>query len=327
MSGRTPQRDFRQEVTNRVIEMLESGVAPWQKPWEAAPLAMPANVVTGKPYRGGNAFNLLSIAMERGYDDPRWMTFKQAADQGWHVKRGEHGSQIEFWEFKPAAPKDSTGPTEDGSDDPESDESRRRFIQRVYTVFNASQIEGIPPLPLEPRPDIEVIEAGERILKNSEAVIIHDQADRAYYTRARDEIHLPRREYFKDAPGYYGTALHELAHWTGHPARLNRLTLSRGYNFGDPEYAREELRAELTSLFLAAERGIPHDPSSHAAYVGSWIKALKDDKHEIFRAAQDAAAATDYLLKLERGQDLETPEGQEPDTYARHVRSPTLTSR
>ena len=101
-------------------------------------------------------------------------------------------------------------------------------------------------------------------------------------------------------PGYYGTALHELSHWTGHPSRLNRSTLNESYRFGDPAYAREELRAELASLFVAAETGIPHDPASHAAYVGSWVEALRKDKNEIFRAAHDASAAADFVLSLDR---------------------------
>ena len=112
------------------------------------------------------------------------------------------------------------------------------------------------------------------------------------------------KEAFKDAPGYHGTALHELAHWTGHPTRLNRATLNESYRFGDINYAKEELRPELASVFLAAERGIPHDPAQHAAYVGSWVKALKEDKNEIFRAAHDASAATDFLLSLERERSL-----------------------
>jgi hypothetical protein len=109
---------------------------------------------------------------------------------------------------------------------------------------------------------------------------------------------------FRDAPGYYGTALHELCHWSGHPDRLNRPTLNESYHFGDENYAKEELRAELASVFLAAERGIPHDPASHASYVGSWIKALREDKNEIFRAAQDAYIAADFILALERDRSL-----------------------
>ena len=94
------------------------------------------------------------------------------------------------------------------------------------------------------------------------------------------------------------------AHWSGHGSRLNRSTLTESYRFGDTNYAREELRAELASVFLAAERGIPHDPEQHAAYVNSWIQALRQDKHEIFRAAHDASAITDYLLGLERERSI-----------------------
>src|SRR5580693_7690475 len=93
-------------------------------------------------------------------------------------------------------------------------------------------------------------------------------------------------------------------HFSGHPSRLNRLTLLESYRFGDVNYAKEELRAELASVFMAAERGIPHNPEQHAAYVGSWIQVLQQDKHEIFRAAHDASAITDYLLGLEREHPL-----------------------
>src|SRR5207249_8675092 len=165
----------------------------------------------------------------------------------------------------------------------------------------------------------EVVEAAEHILNNCGATIVHDQADRAFYNRSSDSIHLPPRHAFKDAASYYGTALHEAAHSSGHPSRLNRASLNESYRFGDISYAKEELRAELASVFLAAERGIPHDPAQHAAYVGSWIKTLKEDKNEIFRAAHDASAATDFLLALERDrsiadQALEVGPGADPAT-------------
>jgi antirestriction protein ArdC len=179
-----------------------------------------------------------------------------------------------------------------------------RLIHRVHTVFNAKQIEGIPKwTPIE-RTVFEVVETAEHILKNSGATIRHDQADRAFYNRSSDSIHLPPKQAFKDAAGYYGTALHELAHWTGHLSRLDRATLNETYRFGDISYAKEELRAELASVFLAAERGVPHDPEQHAAYVGSWIKTLKEDKNEIFRSAHDASRAADFLLALERDRSI-----------------------
>jgi hypothetical protein len=172
-------------------------------------------------------------------------------------------------------------------------------------VFNAKQIDGIPNYIPKQRQEWEVAETGESILQNSGAQIRHDQHDRAFYSRAEDAIHLPGLEAFKTAADFYGTALHELAHWSGHPTRLNRQTLNKSYRFGDPNYAKEELRAELASVFIAAERGIPHNPEQHAAYVGSWIKSLQEDKNEIFRAARDAHKAADFIIGLEKSKPAE----------------------
>jgi antirestriction protein ArdC len=305
------RRDFRREVTDRIIDMLETGVAPWQKPWNPADasLDMPMNPTTGKAYRGGNAIHLMATSLLRGYGDPRWMTYRQAAVLGWQVRKGEKGTQIEFWEAKPASGTRSeairAGDSNGNQPAAEPDERHgNRLIHRVYTVFNAKQIESIPQRTPNERTVFEVIEAAERILKNSGATILHDQADRAFYNRLADSIHLPPKHAFQDAAGYYGTALHELAHWSGHPSRLNRATLTESYRFGDISYAREELRAELASVFLAAERGIPHDPEQHAAYVSSWINVLKQDKNEIFRAAHDASGAADFLVAFERDRSI-----------------------
>ena len=292
------KRDHRQEVTNSIVRMLEEGVAPWQKPWESA--GIPLNPTTQKAYRGGNAIPLIATGLSRGYEDPRWMTCKQAAENGWQVRKGEKGTAIEFWEVN-AKSEEKAGEPSKGGDGDLPQTSQRRLIHRVFTVFNANQIEGVPAYE-HPQPSaFEIVQSGERILTNSGARIAHDQRDRAFYNRSSDSIHLPPKEAFKDAPGFYGTALHELAHWSGHPSRLNRPTLTDSYRFGDLNYAKEELRAELASVFIASEVGVPHDPANHAAYVGSWIKALKEDKNEIFRAAHDASKATDFVLGLERG--------------------------
>jgi antirestriction protein ArdC len=298
-----PLRDLRQEVTDNLVQMLERGVAPWQKPWDPAhgSFEMPFNPTSERAYRGGNALHLMATGLQRGYQDPRWMTYRQAADQGWQVRRGEKGAQIEYWDVKPAAEKNPADGSRDAGD---ADSAKPRLIHRVYTVFNAQQIDRIPPHTPKEHTAFEAVQAGEQILKNSGANIAHDQADRAFYSRSEDSIHLPPKDAFKDAGGYYGTALHELAHWSGHPSRLDRATLTESYRFGDVNYAREELRAELASVFLAAQRGIPHDPEQHASYLGSWIAALKRDKNEIFRAAHDASAATDFILALERDKSL-----------------------
>ena len=311
--GQPAVRDFRQEVTNDIIRLLEQGVAPWQKPWQlgAASLGMPMNPTTSKTYRGGNALHLMATGLRKGYTDPRWMTYRQASERGWQVRQGEKGTQIEFWEVKSSA--DRTRPhcpddRDEGrtSADGGTDREKTRLVHRVYTVFNAKQMDGIPAYAPKQHVPFEAVQAGEQILENSGAQLVHDQPDRAFYNRAQDRIHLPPKEAFKDAASYYGTALHELAHFSGHPSRLNRPTLLESYRFGDVNYAKEELRAELASVFMAAERGIPHNPEQHAAYVGSWIQVLQQDKHEIFRAAHDASAMTDYLLALERERFLDT---------------------
>lgn len=304
-----PKRDFRQEVTDDIIRLLEQGVAPWQKPWTAQQsLSTPYNPITNKPYRGGNILSLTIAAMRKGYDDPRWATYRQAANEGWQVRRGEKGTHIEFWDVQAL-------PSRDGKDDRKeaqesNGEDRIHFIHRVYTVFNAQQMEGPRRISVKQPTTFEIVEAGEQILKDSGAKIFYDQADRAFYNRQFDTIHLPPRAAFPSAEAYYGTSIHELVHWTGHASRLNReaLNKSRGFSTTDEYYSREELVAEIGSMMLAAEKGIPHDPTQHAAYVSSWIKALKEDKNEIFRAAAAASAAADYVLGRSRKQELELPE-------------------
>lgn len=294
------KRDLRQEITDSIISALEKGVAPWQKPWQAGAFEMPLNPTTGKLYRGGNALHLMVTGMRNSFEDPRWITYRQAQENGWQVRKGEKGTQIEFWQF----PKNQAEGREESRDtDPES--SRDRFIYRVYTVFNGNQIDGIPAYAPRMRQEWEIVQGAEAILQNSGAKIIHDQPDRAFYNRLTDTIHLPPRAAFASVGSYYGTALHEAAHWTGSSDRLNRETLNNSHSFGDTEYAKEELRAELASVFLMAERGIPHNPDTHASYVGSWLASLRDDKNEIFRAARDAHKAADLLIALERHQSLE----------------------
>ncbi len=301
-----PKRDFRQEVTDNLVQMLEKGVAPWQKPWDASltTATMPMNPTTGKAYRGGNTIHLMARALQRQYEDSRWMTYKQAAENGWQVRKGEKGTQIEFWEVREGGDKSNNAAGKNQNNGTSTEADERRLIHRVYTVFNAKQIDGIPESQPQKHSTFDAIHAGERILDQSGAKILHDQVDRAFYNRAQDSIHLPAKTAFNDAAGYYGTALHELAHWSGHPTRLDRKTLTDSYRFGDATYAKEELRAEIASVFLAAERGIPHNPEQHAAYVGYWIKALKEDKNEIFRAAHDASKAADFLLSLERDRSI-----------------------
>jgi putative DNA primase/helicase len=276
-------KDFRQEITDDVIKMIEVKTAPWLQPWTTGEILAAFNPTTNNLYRGGNVIALMCASLRKGYTDPRWMTYRQAAERGWRVRTGEKSSRIEF--FK-----------EDVTEDEKTGKEKKQLVARHYPVFNAQQIEGIPKIVLPKKEEWEAIQAGERIMKLSGAVIKHGGSE-AYYSPASDHIQLPKRECFYNAAMFYSTACHELGHWTGHKTRLNREGI---YDRNSESYAREELVAELASWFVSAETGLPFDPSQHAAYIKSWLRALKKDKNEIFRAASAASKATDYLLQVKK---------------------------
>src|SRR6266567_2950346 len=173
-TDRPQLRDFRQEVTDNIVQMLERGVAPWQKPWEpgASSLSIPFNPTSERAYRGGNAIHLMATGLQRGYEDPRWMTYKQASDNGWQIRRGEKGTQIEYWEVRQASDRTQPSRPEGGGDGStpngnNADAEKSRLIHRVYTVFNAQQIEHIPQYTPKQHTTFEAVQAGEQILRNS----------------------------------------------------------------------------------------------------------------------------------------------------------------
>lgn len=302
------KRNYRQELTDKIIDLMERGEAPWQKPWdgEGRPLDMPYNPVSGTQYRGSNAMWLMMKGMGEGYEDPRWMTYKQAASIGAQVRKGEKSTLVEYWKWHDEKKEKDPATGEEKTVRTKLDPPRVFFAN----VFNASQIDGLPPLEKSHKhdPDWNPVAAAERILQNSGADIRHDQTSRAFYRRGTDSIHLPERGRFATEMDYYEVAMHELGHWTGHESRLGRDLKGP---FGSPEYAREELRAQMASLFVSAELGIPFHPERHAAYNKSWIEVLKEDKHEFFRASREAEKIADYVLDFNR--EIEVEKVQEKD--------------
>ncbi len=317
-SGRsnTEKKPFHETVAETLIEQLKQGTAPWQKPWEPGDpgFFIPTNPTTGKRYRGINAIHLMS----QGRTDQRWMTYKQAAAVGAQVNKGEKSTPIQYWQFRKEQNKlDANGkPVLDAQGQPVREEVRLERPRVFFAaVFNAEQIDGLPPLQRKESKEQtwSAIERAEHILQASGAKIQHGQENRAFYRPLGDSIHLPDKEQFPSANNYYATALHELGHWTGHSSRLDR-DLSNP--FGSQGYAKEELRAEIASMILGAEIGTGHDPGQHAAYVGSWIKALQEDPLEIFRAAADAEKIQDYVLALEQQQVQEQTQATAQDQEA-----------
>ncbi|MDR2033327.1 MAG: ssDNA-binding domain-containing protein [Helicobacteraceae bacterium] len=247
---------YYKQVADAIIEKIEQGVAPWQKPWEAGKDYYPYNPTTNKHYRGINAISL----MAKDKDDPRWLTYKQAQAIGAQVKRGEKGSPIQFWEFEERVPKlDELGKPVLDEKGKEVQETIKLEQPRIIwaTVFNASQIDGLPPLEPTKTHEWKAIENAEKVIKKTGAKIEHKEGDRAFYKTVADTITLPLKEQFKTPIGYYQTALHELGHWTGHESRLNRDLSGK---FGGVKYAKEELRAEIASVMTGARLGIGSTP-------------------------------------------------------------------
>jgi putative DNA primase/helicase len=291
------KKSFHETVAEKLIAQLREGTAPWQKPWDPGePGAfIPTNATTGKRYKGINALQLMS----EGHEDVRWMTYKQAESVGAQVRKGEKGTTIQYWKFaeeEPLRHADGTAIIDGDGESVKGTVALERPRVFFATVFNAEQIEGLPqPEPRQVQ-TWQAVERAEQILQASGAQIFNDVQDRAFYRAATDSIHLPDRSRFSTADNYYATALHELGHWTGHDSRLERDLV---HPFGSEGYAREELRAEIASMILGDELGIGHDPGQHAAYVGSWIKALQEDPLEIFRAAADAEKIQEYVMNFE----------------------------
>jgi antirestriction protein ArdC/phage/plasmid primase-like uncharacterized protein len=298
---KSKRRPFHEEFAEKIIDHLKAGTAPWQRPWHPGDaVSAPHNPASGTVYRG---MNRVHLALS-GYDDPRWMTLRQANDNGLRILPGSKATPVVYFQF--TKDQDRLGEDgkpvlgEDGKPQKETVDLDKPLM-RLAHVFNAEQIDGMPPLELTGQSfEWEPIEKAENILSASGATIKHDQSNRAFYRPMTDSIHLPPRENFEEPGLYYGTALHELGHWTGHGSRMER----EFGPFGSEKYAREELRAEIASWMLGQDIGIPHNPEQHAAYVQSWVKVLEEEPYEIVRACRDAEQIKEYILGLEMKKEL-----------------------
>ena len=296
------QDDYHKEFAGTLKEQIEQGVAPWQKPWKPGESRLPKNIQADKAYRGGNSVYLSVTQTAKGYSDHRWATYKQISDMGGQVRKGEKATHVLFYKFddeqKTAQAQPGT-PTTEGQ--AEKDQTRPPMV-RCYAVFNVEQADGLT-LDRKPgdeikQPEWKAHQTAEQVIQESGVHVAHVSGDRAFYNLQTDKVTLPEREQFANANGYYQTALHELGHATGHPDRMNRDTLKDGAgNFGSPQYAREELRAEMSAMMTGDRVGDGHDGSRGAAYVTGWLEALEKDTREIYKAAADAQKMSDYLMR------------------------------
>ena len=274
--------DIYAAVTDRIVPQLEQGVIPWHKPWTGLQSGAISGT-TGKPYSLLNQM-LLGKPGE-------WFTWNQIQKLGGKVRKGEKSSMVVFWKQCPIK-----------EEDPATGEKVERMIPmlKYFNVFHIDQTEGIEAKTIDPEAYDPVTDSGADAiiadyLQRSGVKLEHRHGDEAFYRPSDDRVVLPLREQFRDMAEYYSTAFHELTHSTGHRSRLDRL--SRNAFFGNEEYSREELVAEIGAAALLNHCGIETAGSfkNSTAYIQSWLRALRNDKKMIVSASGAAAKAFELI--------------------------------
>lgn len=272
-------------VTERIIDQLENGVIPWEKPWTGIKSGA-YNRISKKPY------SLLNQMLLN--HDGEYATFKQWQDLGGHVRKGEKSEIVVFWKIQPIEEE-----KEDGTK-----EVKQIPLLRYFNVFHISQVDGVEPLSADELNDIEPIEKAENVLHDywtrEDITVEHIAGDDAYYSPSRDLIRLPLFEQFTYTNEYYSTAFHESVHSTMKENRCNRAEERKGklVAFGSNDYSKEELVAEIGSASLMNIIGIETTKSfrNSSAYIQNWLSVLKNDVKFIVSASSKAEKAVDYIL-------------------------------
>jgi len=287
-------------ITDRILEMLDKGVVPWNKPWNTLN-GMPQNLITKIPYKGVNIFHLACVAMFEGYSSPYWVSFKQLRKLGGRVKEDQRYkySPVVFFMKKTKTIEEKV--RDENGIETLQDVARAFWIARYYNVYNTDQCEGledkVPELKLETY-DNKPLDTCEKIVSEmpQSPEIKHGGSKAVYYIDS-DRIEIPEQNRFPKIEEYYSTLFHEMVHSTGHESRLSRGGITEAHAFGDPVYSKEELVAEMGAVFLCAEAGIENRTiDNSASYINARKKKLKDDKKCVVFAGSQAQKACEFIL-------------------------------
>ena len=311
-TGGNPSRQrVEEEIADRIIELLDQGeLPPWEKGWRNSQTGDPVNALTMKPYRGINRWLTLITQQSMGYDDPRWLTYRQAEALGGHVQKGEKSTTIIFWKRVPfrqredgdEAQNQAHANNQNNGSPPDESRIRTYPILRSYRVFNLEQTQDckVKPLPPAETTGHDPIEQAEAIIAgmpNPPQMEFYENANYVpHYQPATDVIRVPRMGRYLNLEDYYNTVFHELTHATGHSKRLDRFSLDPNAD-GLHAYGREELTAAMGSAMLAAHAGIEAElVERDASYIRHWRDTINADKPMIIRSATLAQRAVDLIL-------------------------------
>lgn len=301
-------------ITNKIVDMLETGVVPWHKPWDAEE-GCPKNLVSKYPYRGINPFLLGAMP----FKSPWWLSYKQVKQLGGSIKDEElkESTPVVFFKWpdtRQMKQHETDKENEDEQDDEDYDiikgfqvvkQTRRYPIIRYYRVYNVEQCSGLEKYIPEPisKMNLNPIEECEKVSSEMRTKpSIRHGGDKAYYSPALDIIQIPVIESFNAIEDYYSTKFHELTHSTGHKDRLNRKGVADVHAFGDPIYSLEELVAEMGASFLCSMTGIENKTiDNSASYLSNWLKKLHSDSKLVVIAGSQAQKACDYILNKTGG--------------------------
>lgn len=273
-------------ITDQIVTAIEEGAGLYKMPWHRPrqDITNPINAASGRSYRGLNIITLWMIAEARQFSSGTWATYRQWQEKGAQVRKGEKSASVFFWKNLSEGQEERQAEAEDGS--------RARFVARAYHVFNADQVDGYKAPSLPVLSEEERIAEAEAFFSAIPATITHG-GNMACYKPEADTVEMVPFSRFESARAYYSVLSHELTHWSGAKARLDRDLSGR---FGSEAYAMEELVAELGAAFVAGKLALPSEPRrDHAPYIASWLKVLKSDPRALFTAASKAQAAADYL--------------------------------
>ena len=297
--------DIYQEITNRVIAALENGTVPWQQPWVSVNGIGAYNRVSRKPY---SLLNQIILGQPG-----EWASFKQWQAAGAHVKKGEKSSLNVWWSVLTFPKKDDSGNVErDGNGSPVMVSVPKLKWNRVFHISQVEKNEGgvmEPVIQPEPLPNgVKPVELADKTLMeylDREHIRLEEGGDRACYSPSFDRICLPGRAQFKSTAEYYSTAFHEAVHSTGHKSRLNRI--EKDAHFGNTEYSKEELCAEMGSAMILHTLGVDTESSfaNTAAYIKNWLRVLKGDNKFVVGAASRAEKAAKFILNIEEKRSAE----------------------
>lgn len=276
--------DIYQQVTDRIITLIENGTVPWRKCWSAGS-GMPKNLVSKKEYRGINVFILASS----NYASPYWLTYRQATELGGFVRKGEKSTPVIFWKM-----------LDKHDEDNDTKATGRIPLLRQYHLFSADQCENIP-IPADPEEIVNPfspIERCEQIIAGyKNRPDIHYGGSKAFYRVSEDRVQMPHEHTFNTSEDFYQVLLHELSHSTGHKNRLARKEVVERNEFGSEDYSSEEICADLSASMLCAVAGISNQTiEMSASYINGWLSVLRFDKKAVVVAAARAQAAADYIL-------------------------------